>query len=404
MVNRRRTAASTAPTASTAFVCALALACMQTPLFADISPSARIEAQTTLPSLSGDGIADFVGIARISLDSSKNDAVKGKVAFAITEGAASAITLEQAWLRTRFPWFTENSSLRLTAGKAPVSWGRGFLFNAADPVFGAVPAIDAFGSGEYRTATDWLAGAYVPFGDFSFAEILLIPGNSVVTTTGTTKSAAGGVRMFATPALGVLHSIEINYLAREPVQSSTTDSGSGIAGGIASGIASGSAHTLSLCADGSLYFDWYAAASVALPHNALSDLPPEADDAKPLISAGLFKLFAPPLIQSLSLRAEGLFAPESFERTGNSTIGVYGSIQAALSDLWSVAVQGNTMRTTRGGDTEETASADSKAALTASFTPIKGFTVSASVIAAESPFRRFINNGFFWTFGFTATF
>jgi hypothetical protein len=210
--------------------------------------------------------------------------------------------------------------------------------------------------------------------------------------------------MFATPALGVLHSIEINYLAREPVQSSTTDSGSGIA----SGIASGSAHTLSLCADGSLYFDWYAAASVALPHNALSDFPPEADDAKPLISAGLFKLFAPPLIQSLSLRAEGLFAPESFERTGNSTIGVYGSIQAALSDLWSVAVQGNTMRTTRGGDTEETASADSKAALTASFTPIKGFTVSssvsASVIAAESPFRRFINNGFFWTFGFTAAF
>lgn len=392
MVNRRRTAASTAPTASTAFVCALALACMQTPLFADISPSARIEAQTTLPSLSGDGIADFVGIARISLDSSKNDAVKGKVAFAITEGAASAITLEQAWLRTRFPWFTENSSLRLTAGKAPVSWGRGFLFNAADPVFGAVPAIDAFGSGEYRTATDWLAGAYVPFGDFSFAELLLMPGNSVVTMTGTTKSGAAGVRVFATPALGVLHSIEINYLARESGHSSAT------------GIAGGSAHTLSLCADGSLYFDWYAAASVALPHNALSDFPPEANDTKPLISAGVFKVFSPPLIQSLSLRAEGLFAPESLERTRNSTIGAYGSIQAVLSDIWSVAVQGNAMRTTRGGDTEETASADSRAALTASFTPIKGLTVSASVIAADSPFRRFVRNGFFWTLGFTAAF
>lgn len=372
------------------------------PLSADIVPSARIEAQTTLPSLAGNGIADFAALARISLDSSKNDAIKGKVQFSLSESSPSSnalsVSLEQAWIRARFPWLDEDSSLRMTAGKAPLAWGRGFLYNAADPVFGAIPAVSAPGTGEYRTATEWLASAYVPLGDFSFAEFLALPQNG----------AGAGARMFITPALGAIHSLELNYLARE---STARDSSSPAAHGAGR-------HTASFAADGSLFFDWYAAVSVAIPHSSLASGTLGTEDAKPQFSAGLFRMFSPPVIKSLSMRIETLYIPESADcifrgaHSGTGAVFGYASLQAGLTDLWSIALQIIANRSFRS-DSDSAAGIAGGAvaapesttgALTASFTPIKGFTVNASAIASDSPVRRFVSNGLIWSLGIQAAF
>ncbi|MCD1653692.1 hypothetical protein K7J14_03140 [Treponema zuelzerae] len=366
------------------FAAAWLFASALSPLAAEIVPSARLEANASIPSAADGSAADFAGIARISLDSAKNDAIKGRVSFSLADTSGSKpvenqLALEQAWIKTRFPWITENSSLRLTAGKAPLSWGRGFLYNAGDPVFGAVPETISPGTGEYRTATDWLASLYLPLGDFSFAEFLALP----------YENAGAGARLFFTPELGALHSIEASYLAREAETVSA-------------------AHTASLSADGTIWADWYASASLSAPF----ETSPAPENMTGRISGGVFRMFSPPAVESLSFRLEALYIPASLSDFENAHLYGYASIQTAFDELWSVAAQTVITRTAGIGageaDTAENRAVffpkSTIASLIVTFTPIKGFSMNTGMAAMDMPSLSFDDKGLVYTLGFTASF
>ena len=291
-------------------------------LQAEAVPSAQIFVDTSLDADNkGVRVIDgtTVGGIRLRLDSSKNDALKGS--FQATIDSTKKTTLDRAYFKARFPWFVEDTSLRFTAGLAPLSWGKGFLFNAGDPVFGVIPTVDALSAGDYRTATDWMGLLYLPVGTFSFAELVCLPPVS------TRRSRSGG-RFVLTPDFGFLQSVETGYLFEE-----------------------GPVHKGYVAMDGSLFFDWYAAGSVF--------------DGEYAISFGLFRLFDFIPNLPLSLRTEGLVYPQKNVQYW------YPSLTAGLTDELEFGVQGYAQT---GDDNNLTAG------LVTSLSPLKGFTLSASAM------------------------
>lgn len=243
------------------------------------------------------GNGDSCGV-RLFLDHAAGGAFRASAACTLS--ASGALTLDRAYGRARFPWVIPDSSLRVTAGKAPLSWGKGFAFNAGDPVFGPVPQISSPGEGAYRYAADWMAVTYLPLGAFSFAELVYLP------PVGSAHNRAGG-RLVLAPGLSLLQSVEASYLFEEGPEQSAC-----------------------LSLDGSLWADWYAAASARFGR-AEAALPQNAEWA---ISFGVFRLFRPLKSLPLAVRAEGLAFPAE-----NRCLW-YPSVRAGLSDTLSLGVQG----------------------------------------------------------------
>jgi len=290
-------------------------------LRAETVPSAEIFVNSALDA-DNSGLRAYgatVGGIHLKLDSSKNETIKGS--FQATIDSEKKTTLDRAYFKARFPWFVEDTSLRFTAGLAPLSWGKGFLFNAGDPIFAIIPNVDNLSTGEYRTATDWMGVLYVPAGTFSFAEIVCLP------PVNTTRSRAGG-RFVLTPDFGFLQSVEAGYLFEE-----------------------GPIHKGYIAMDGSVFFDWYAAAS--------------AFDGEYAISFGLFKMldFIPDV--PLSLRAEGLVYPQKNMQYW------YPSLTVSLTDELDLGFQGFAQTGTENNLTT---------GLVASLKPLKGFTLSMSAM------------------------
>lgn len=311
----------------------------------------------------GGGFAPYVGGASggasIGLDAGRSDAIKASVRASIDAPAVGAsgiprLTLDRAYAKARFPWLVENTSLRLTVGKAPLAWGKGFLFNAGDPVFGALPAssISSVGTTEFRTATAWMAVLNVPVGDFSFAEaVYLAPVDG-----GTSR---GGGRVVLTPGLSVLQSVEAGFLLTDTAYRSAY-----------------------LAVEGSLFFDWYAAASLS----ELAEDPSGANAmARYAVSFGIFRMFDLIPDVPLSLRAEALVYPEDNRQIW------FQSLQAGITDELSITLEG-LFATGTDDATSLARLASSSSALSwmgggtglagvvVSLSPIKGFALSASVL------------------------
>jgi hypothetical protein len=310
-----------------------------------------------------DGFAPYpggaTGGASIGLEAGKSDAIKASVRASIDapSGGVSGrptLTLDRAYAKARFPWLVENTSLRLTLGKAPLAWGKGFVFNAGDPVFGALPAssISSVGTTEFRTATAWMATLNVPVGDFSFAEaVWLAPVDG-----GTSR---GGGRIVLAPGLPVLQSVEAGFLLTDSAYRSAY-----------------------LAVDGSLFFDWYAAASLAELARDPSGINPKA---RYTVSFGLFRIFDFIPDVPLTLRAEGLAYPEENRQLW------FQSLQAGLTDELSVTLEGlfatGTDDVIALADLASSASVLSwmdgetgLAGIVVSLSPVKGFALSASVL------------------------
>ncbi len=346
-----------------AFLCA-AFLCAAPGLSAETVTSAEIymnssalinEKGISSPPLSASG-----GVT-LSVDSTKADAVKSSIRFTVDNTAA--LSLEKAYIKARFPWVVSDTSLRFTAGKAPLSWGKGFVFNAGDLVFGSVPPLAGLSNGEYRTAADWMALAYLPLGPFSFAELVYLPpvsrsAGGSVTTGGSEPAAAvsapsplnrAGGRMYLSADAGFLQSVEGGYLYEE----ATIQKGY-------------------LALDGSLFFDWYGSASIRTE---------QGNKNRYELSFGLFRVFNFIPDVPLSFRAEGLVYPEQ-----NRLIW-FPSLQAGLTDSLSASFQGlfATGKETGEVDAGGTGGApmlESGNALTAivcTWTPLKGITLSGTL-------------------------
>lgn len=253
------------------------------------------------PDLSG-------GSLTLGLDTLNNDSVKASASLRLDSGGG--FVLERAWAKARFPWFLEGTTSRFTAGLAPLSWGKGFLFNAADPVFGELPPLSGLSSGEYRIAAAYLASFYAPLGAFSFAEALWLPALPQTAAGGGTPPGAvlanrndrGGGRVALVPSWRYLQSLEASWLHEE------------------NGPERGS-----LAAEGSLWADWYAAVSFASPNPLAS-----ADWS---VSAGLFRIVDFPGYP-VTLRVEALAHP------GSNAELWYGLASVGLNEVFSVTLQG----------------------------------------------------------------
>jgi hypothetical protein len=270
-------------------------------IFAETTPSSEVYLSLA-ESLDAKGIDSIesgtVAGVRFSLDSARGEALKGSARVSL--GSSAGLTLDRAYLKARFLRPTGGSSLRLTLGKAPLSWGKGFFFNAGDPIFGAAPSLTALSPDEYRTETAWMAGAYVPFGDFSFAEAVALPrvgtgnvaqgaGNDENAERTVTRAVAGsenpdtraGCRVIVTPGWDALQSAEVGFLSSDD--------------GPLSAYAS---------FDGSLAIDWYGALSARWDTAGANPGAPEL-----AISFGLFRIFSIVPGKLLTARAETLVYP-----------------------------------------------------------------------------------------------
>lgn len=330
-----------------------------TPLFAQAVPSVELWMTAGAEVSSGglDGGPEYSSAgARLLVDSARSGTVRGSLAVSIqTDGT---VFLERAWLRARFPWITEDSFLRFSAGKMPLSWGRGFFFNAADPVFGELPSIRSAGAGEYRISTDWMAVVLLPLGSFSFLEIAALPeitadrffsgtGEYLSGAAAGSAVAAGllppppgnraGTRVALTPGWYLLHSIEANWLYSE-----NTGSRFGLAG------------------EGSLWFDWYASASAD-------------DDAQNWsVSAGIFRAFDWFRDVPISFRSELLTHP------GRENLVCFAVLQAGFADIYSLSLQG--LYAAGGRPVHSSLPHGSGlAAVALSIVPLSGFSIETSL-------------------------
>lgn len=230
------------------------------------------------------------GEAGIDVETAASRRAKGLVSITIDH--EGTVELERAYLKARFPILGETGDLRLTAGKAPLAWGKGFVFNAGDLVFDPVPDFTSFTSDEYRTEADWMIVGYAPFSAFSFVELVYLP----PVDDGAANRAGG--RLFVTPDLSLLQSIEAGFVYDEA--------------------ASRAAY---LAVAGSLLVDYYASASW------------DFDLEELIVSAGLFRVIAPSSRVPVTVRAECLWYPDNAETYW------YPAIEAAVLDELSVGVQ-----------------------------------------------------------------
>lgn len=352
------------------------IALFSLPAVAETVVSAEIQASATAL-ISDTGIssapASNSGSFTLGVDTERNDAVKASASVSVN--SAGELALNRAWMKARMPWLIEGATSRLTVGLAPLSWGKGFLFNAGDPIFGELPAMTSLSGGEYRTATAWLAAIYLPLGAFSFAEAVYLPpiptassaaGDNSGTDTDasdTLRDRAGG-RVQMTVALPFLQSVEAGWLHDE------RDGERGY-----------------LAADGSLWADWYAAAAFVSrnPADSLAGervAGPDGTAADWSVSGGLFRIFDF-TDYPLTCRLEGLAHPALNAQNW------FGLVSLGLGDIASAGVQG-LYATGSGMVPGSSPSAGMQpgtiiAGLIAELTPVKGFTLSAQALRRYIP-------------------
>ncbi len=87
--------------------------------------------------------------------------------------------LDKAYSKIRIP-FINNSFMRFSAGKMPLSWGYGMVYNSGDILFSNTAILSSSniytaGEDSMRTFSDWAFHLYVPFKDIAAAEAVFLP-------------------------------------------------------------------------------------------------------------------------------------------------------------------------------------------------------------------------------------
>jgi hypothetical protein len=254
---------------------------------AELESSVRILAVGTLTHDGSEPLVLGGGEAGLTVKSTGSREVRGLLQINALLGNGYSLEIPRAYIKARFPGF------RTTVGRTRVSWGRGFFFNAGDVIFeGLDLEVRDLSAAELRDRTDWLAELYLPLGQFSYFEALVLPysGSSpglvidpldpVEGLAAPGKVAGGGRLAFK---LGGI-SAEAGYLYHG--ESDT--------------------HRPYLSLQGHLLADLYAAASWHLPASGArsGDL-----DEYTALSAGLFRLVNLSAGGSLGLRLEAGIRP-----------------------------------------------------------------------------------------------
>jgi hypothetical protein len=269
------------------------------PCMAELSTNAEIQVVTAGTRISDTATAVSAAEGRISFLVGAAKDVKGTLELdaLIVPGTVPYVLFDvsRAYVKVRFPGF------RLTAGKTRLSWGTGFVFDAADVIFGGMASRLDLSLADPRDQTVWLLSTYVPLADFSFVELValpfmpqpqassVIPGLPAVTAPPATpgsplvpfESMNGGGRV----VVGLTGlSLEAGYLFDN----------------------SNDLHKTYLGLQTSLFFDLYAAASIAIPSRAATWGGAEKNLR---LSCGMFHIFSLGSAGTLSTRLEAGFGP-----------------------------------------------------------------------------------------------
>ncbi len=261
---------------------------------AEMSTSVKLTLLNTLARIDEDYWSfSGLGTGRLTFKAEKNKNVKAQLSLDAQIADSAIFDISRAFIKVRFPGF------RTTLGKARVSWGEGFFYNAGDVIFGASAPSPDMTAEELRDETAWLTSVYVPLGTYSFLEtILLAPELNLSELTDNPDAKAGHIR--DTQAGG-------RFVTR--IQGIKTEGGY-----LYSGI--DAAHKPYLSFQGHLLIDWHLCASVSIPGESphISDLRETLN-----LSWGLFHMQTFLHGSSLFFRLEGLVIPDASWSEKNSS-------------------------------------------------------------------------------------
>jgi len=281
-------------------------------LYADVTTSVEISA---LSGLTRDETQEFViygvGKTALNFESRGNPDVRAQLQLDTIVTDAIMPDVKRAFVKVRFPGF------RLTAGKTRVSWGEGFLFNAGDVIFGSMEPIADLSESVLRDETAWLLDLYIPLGQFSHIEAIVLPyapDSQSAEILNSVEEMQGGGRI-VTKLLGI--KIEGGYLFK----------------------ADQHLHHPYVSFQGNLFFDLQLSAGMEIPVEN-----PTAEDIEDgfTVSFGLMRIFSTDEAGTWTVRLEGALRPfAEWEEVASATedtrygLLLYPEINYAPDDLLS---------------------------------------------------------------------
>jgi hypothetical protein len=252
-------------------------------LSADIETSVDVTALASVTrDAAGTIVPGFIGKGDLFFSAVANANVKAECELAgIWSGTLItplADLLKRLFIKVDF------GGVYLLAGKARVTWGEGFVFNAGDVVFGSLAPVADLSQALLRDQTDWLVDLSIPLGPFTYIEGIVLPYSPLKTAAfpATTIYDLRGGGRFVTDLGGL--KIEAGYLFK----------------------ADEAVHHPYLSLQGNLFFDLNLSASWKIPAVNYTD-----DRLKQglAVTAGLFRLVQIEGGGTLSLRLEAVCRP-----------------------------------------------------------------------------------------------
>jgi len=250
------------------------------------------------------------GSAELSLRNTGSRLVRAELLLRFAAGAPSgAPELRRLYARAAL------GETLVTVGRTRSSWGAGLALNAGDIIFGSSSVDFSLRAADPRTETAWLTSVEIPFGDFSFVEVIALAGSPDLTNPSAPvppavdeTSAGGRVNLAAGNA-----TIQAGYLYR----------GDRIAG------LGGTGHHAYLTAEGFVPVNWHVSASARTPVGRWD----AATVRESLtVSVGAFDDAALPADRALSwqveaiVRALGSFEPRAGAGAGDYAVFVFPGV------------------------------------------------------------------------------
>lgn len=209
--------------------------------------------------------------------------------------------LERLYVRAGF------GQTLVTVGKSRTSWGSGIALNAGDIVFGSSSVDFSLAESDPRSETAWLTSAEIPFGGFSFLELIALPG--FIDTTDPTA-----------PALPAVRESSIGGRVSVAVRTATFQAGYLYRGTRIAGLGD-TGHHAYLSFEGYAPINWHISASA---RTATNQWDTEVFSDSLTVTAGAFDDVSLPADRTLSWQLESLVRPyRSFELDIAGDYGVY---------------------------------------------------------------------------------
>ena len=161
---------------------------MSLPLSSQTDVHGKIQLQTAFLHLNEPSAADVWisgSLSSLRIEHS-NPIIKGTLECSsslsaspfVPEGFSHVFSVDKAYFKTRIPFFND-SFMRLSIGKMPVSWGYGLVYNAGDILFSENPSMSPASSfadiSSMRSFADWAFQLYIPAGTFASVETIFLP-------------------------------------------------------------------------------------------------------------------------------------------------------------------------------------------------------------------------------------